>query len=114
MDNLNLHNFEFVDAVQGAEAVARGCSVKKVFLKFCKIHRKKPGPACNVIKKENLVQVFYCEFCEIFRSTIFMEYLLWLLLKVEHQLVVLLNQTGPGARGVWQNLGTTYEWFFWN
>ena len=25
--------------------------------------------ACNVIKKENLAQVFSCEFCEIYKNT---------------------------------------------
>ena len=27
--------------------------------------------ACNFIKKEALAQVFFCEFCEIFKSTSF-------------------------------------------
>ena len=27
--------------------------------------------ACNFIKKETLVQVFSCEFCEIFKNTFF-------------------------------------------
>ena len=26
---------------------------------------------CNVIKKENLAQVFFCEFCDIFKSTFY-------------------------------------------
>ena len=30
---------------------------------------------CNVIKKEALAKVFYCEFCEIFKNIIFIEYL---------------------------------------
>ena len=30
---------------------------------------------CNVIKKEALAQVFSCEFCEIFKNTIFTEHL---------------------------------------
>ena len=36
--------------------------------------------ACNFIKKETLAQVFSCEFCEIFKSTFFIEHLRWLLL----------------------------------
>ena len=27
--------------------------------------KKLPVPACNFVKKENLPQVFFCEFCEI-------------------------------------------------
>ena len=38
--------------------------------------------ASNFIEKETLEQVFSCEFCEIFKSTIFVEYLRWLLLAV--------------------------------
>ena len=29
--------------------------------------------ACNFVKKETLAQVFSCEFCEIFKSTVFTE-----------------------------------------
>ena len=49
-----------------SEAVGRRCSVKNVFLKIQqksqenKFHRPQ---ACNIIKKEILTQVFYCEFC---------------------------------------------------
>ena len=66
--------------------------------KFHKIHRKTPVPeaffnkaaglrpvtllkkrlwpqACNFIKKEILVQVFSCEFCEISKSTFFGEHI---------------------------------------
>ena len=34
----------------------------------------------NIIKKESLVQVFCCEFCEISKNTFFTEHLRWLLL----------------------------------
>ena len=34
---------------------------------------------CNLIKKETLAQFFSCEFCEIFKSTFFIEHLRWLL-----------------------------------
>ena len=35
------------------------------------------------VKKETLAQVFSCKFCEVFKSTFFIEYLWWLLLKIE-------------------------------
>ena len=42
---------------------------KKSFsLKLRKIHRKTPV-------RETLAEVFYCEFCEIFKNTIFTEHL---------------------------------------
>ena len=31
--------------------------------------------ACNFIKKDTLAQVFFCEFCEIFKNTFFTEYI---------------------------------------
>ena len=43
------------------EAVVRRCSVKKVFLVA--------GQACNFIKKEDLAQLFSCEFCETSKNT---------------------------------------------
>ena len=66
--------------------------------KFYKIHRKTPVPetffnkvaglrlatllkkrlwpqACNFIKKEALVQVFSCEFCEISKNAFFTEHI---------------------------------------
>ena len=52
---------------------------KRCSQKFRKIHRKTPvspvPQACNFIKKETLAQVFSCEFCEIFKNTIFTEHL---------------------------------------
>ena len=54
-----------------AEAVTQRCSVKKVFLEYRKTHRKTPVPesqVCNFIQKETLVQVFFCEFCEISKN----------------------------------------------
>ena len=45
-----------------SEAVIQRCSVKKV------------------LKKETLVQVFSCEFCEISKNTYFIKHLWWLLL----------------------------------
>ena len=37
---------------------------------------------CNIIKKEILAQVFFCELCEIYKKTFFTDYLQWLLLIV--------------------------------
>ena len=62
-------------------AVARRCSVKKVFFK---ISQNSQGNTCarvslliNFIKKNTLVQVFPCEFCEISKNTFFIEHLWW-------------------------------------
>ena len=47
------------------------CSVKKVFLKILQNSQENTGDTCNFIKKETLAQVFSCEFCEIFKNTLF-------------------------------------------
>ena len=58
-----------------------GVLQKRCSQKFCKIQRKTPvtqslfliklqAEACNFIEKETLAQVFYCEFCEIYKNTI--------------------------------------------
>ena len=36
---------------------------------------KLQAEACNFLKKETLAQVFSCEFCEIFKNTLFTEHL---------------------------------------
>ena len=70
------------------EAVTRKCSVKKVFLKISQNLQenicarvsfliKLQASACNFIKKETLTQMFSCEFCKIFKSTIFYRTLRW-------------------------------------
>ena len=38
---------------------------------FCKKGVLENFETCNFIKKETLAQVFYCEFCEIFKNTFF-------------------------------------------
>ena len=58
---------------------------KKVFLSISQISLEntcakasyliKLPEVCNFIKKETLVQVFYCKFCEIFKNTFFTEQL---------------------------------------
>ena len=50
----------------------RRCSIKKDVKNFAKFTRLQ---ACNVIKKENLAQVFSCEFCEISQNAFFTEHL---------------------------------------
>ena len=73
---------QFCAIVFQTEAVTRRCSVKKVFLKISQNSQentrarvsfliKLQAEACNLIKKETLAQVFSCEFCEIFKNTIF-------------------------------------------
>ena len=59
------------------EAVVHRCSVKKMFLKIFENLQKNP---CDFIKQETLAQGFSFEFCEIFKSTFFIEHLWWLLL----------------------------------
>ena len=55
----------------------RRCSIKKGVLRnFVKFARKHPCQSLfNFIKKDTLVQVFSCEFCEIFKNTFFIEHL---------------------------------------
>ena len=63
------------------EVIPRMCSVKKVFLKSSKNSQENTCARvsfltkletldCNFIKN-NLVLVFFCEFCEIFKNTFF-------------------------------------------
>ena len=63
-----------------SEAVARRCSVKKVFSEISKNSQentcarvsfliKLQAEACNFIKRETLGQVFSCEFCKISKNT---------------------------------------------
>ena len=55
-----------------SETATRGVLSKTVFLKIS--HNPEPDhkpEACNFIKKGTLAQVFFCEFCEIFKSSFF-------------------------------------------
>ena len=65
-----------------SEAVARRCSVKKVFLKISQNLQENTCArvsfsitllawVCNFIKKETLAQTFSCEFCKNFKNTFF-------------------------------------------
>ena len=58
--------------------------------------------ACNFIKKETLVQLFSCEFCEIFSEHLVIEDLRWLLLVFIVNLSICLlgrqNQFKIGAK----------------
>ena len=53
--------------------------LKMVFLEISQNSQEdtsaRVSPACNFIKKENLAQVFSCEFCEISKNTFFTEHL---------------------------------------
>ena len=63
---------------------------KKVFLEISQNLQENTGArvsflicrpqACNIIKKETLLQVFSCKFCETPKNTFFTEHLWWLLL----------------------------------
>ena len=56
------------------EAVSQSCSVKKVFLEILQNSQGNTcvrASACNFIKKENVTQVFSCEFGEISNNTLF-------------------------------------------
>ena len=73
-------NFAGRSINDSSEAVARKCSVKKVFLEVSQNSQENTcarvsflinlqTSACNFIKKETLAQVFSCEFCEISNKT---------------------------------------------
>ena len=50
--------------------------IKKLFLKIHTFYRKTPVPeAWNVFKKVALAQMFYCEICETFKNTFFIQHL---------------------------------------
>ena len=80
------------DECRLTEAVTRRCSVKKVFLKISQNSQentcarvsflmKLQAQTCNFTKKEALIQIFSCEFCEFFKNNFFIEHLQWLLLE---------------------------------
>ena len=68
------------------------CSIKKAFLEIFAIFTGKSLcwslffnkvvalKTCNFIKEETSTQVFACEYCEIFKNSVFIEHLRWLLL----------------------------------
>ena len=66
--------------IERPEAVARRCSVKKVFLEISQSSQKNTCvrasfsinlQACDFIKKETPTQFHYCEFYKMFKSTFF-------------------------------------------
>ena len=67
--------------VYKSEAVVQRCSVENVLRKFAKFtgrhlcqslsFNKVAGLICNFIKKETVIQVFSCEFCEFSMNTFF-------------------------------------------
>ena len=68
------------------------CSIKKAFLEIFAIFTGKSLcwslffnkvvalKTCNFIKEETSTQMFACEYCEIFKNSVFIEHLRWLLL----------------------------------
>ena len=83
------YGFHLKDSLQtriASEAVAQRCSVKNVFSRFSQNSQEDTcarvsflincrPEACNFVKKETLVQVLSCEFCEIFKDTFLTEHL---------------------------------------
>ena len=73
---------QFLLISPSTEAAAQRCSVKKVFLEISQNLQentrvtvsfliKLQAEDCNFIKEESLIQVFFCEFWEIFKNTFF-------------------------------------------
>ena len=56
-------------------------------------HASQHASICNFIKKENLVQVFSCEFCKIFKKAFFTEHLR--MTASENLFPILLNYFTP-------------------
>ena len=74
-----------------SEVAVRRCSAKKVVLKISQNSQENTCVGVcltwNFTKKETPTQLFYCEFCEIFKNTFFIKHLRWLLLtNLPHQL----------------------------
>ena len=70
--------FIFSESLFASEAVARRCSVKKVFLEIsqhsqgntcARVSFSIKLQACNFIGKETLAQVFFCGCCKISKNT---------------------------------------------
>ena len=64
--------FNMVMVARGTETASQRCSVKKVvlkdFAKFTGKHLYFRPQAYKFLQKETLAEVFYCEFCEIFKN----------------------------------------------
>ena len=69
-----LKRFVFYFGSQPPEAVAQRYSVKNVFLKISQNSQENPCAGVSFLIKLQayvLAQVFCCEFCEIFKNTLF-------------------------------------------
>ena len=64
--------FEGSSVKLNLEAVAQRCSVKKVLKNFVMSLLKFTGKHLCQRLFVNLAQVFFCEFCEIFKNTFFL------------------------------------------
>ena len=67
------------------EATVRRISSKQIYLKISRYSQETSVvnglKACNFIKKR-ITQVFFCEYCEIFKNSFFLDRIWWLLLYV--------------------------------
>ena len=52
------------------EAVARRCSIKKMFLEILENSQQNTCAIVSFLIKETLAQVFFCEFCKISKNTL--------------------------------------------
>ena len=74
MNREKIKNYRIIKS--NSEAVVQKCAVKKMFLK---ISQNSQGNSCarvsffrpTTLLKRTLAQLFYCEFCEIFKNTFF-------------------------------------------
>ena len=59
--------------IQLPEAVTRSCSVKKMSLKILQYSQEKTcvGVSFNKVAGLNQIQVFFCEYCNIFKNNFF-------------------------------------------
>ena len=64
---------------KNSEAVARRCSIKKLFLDILQNSQEN---SLQLYEKAALAQMFSCEFCKISKDTFFVEHLRWLLLNI--------------------------------
>ena len=70
--NISITSCSYTNSVCLEEVIQR-CFVKKVFLEISQISQENTCTRVSFlpafIKKENLAQVFSCEFCKVFKNT---------------------------------------------
>ena len=67
--NLEKKTYHSSGIVLESEAVVRRCSVKKVFFEISQNSQENTCARDSFLIKLPLVQVFFCEFCEISKNT---------------------------------------------